>query len=176
MPASPTASKSLSKRGVEILQRTRCQQRLTNSSPLGPHGVRPGAVVDGPVALHPWLSMPDPTTAISALGAGEIDYLQNPRSRCGRIKSCCTSTAGSGSSSRPCGRMSRGWGRRRGWAQIFSSQASTPLLPLISIWPRGSKAKRSLSLSYTDRVTWIVPGTPPDSMRLARFTVSPQRS
>ena len=25
-----------------------------------------------------WLSMPDPTTAISALGAGEIDYLQNP--------------------------------------------------------------------------------------------------
>src|SRR5687767_15790332 len=28
--------------------------------------------------LVEWLSMPDPTTAISALGAGEIDYLQNP--------------------------------------------------------------------------------------------------
>ena len=35
------------------------------------------------------------------------------RSRCGRIRSCRTSTAGSGSSSRRCGRMSRGWGRRR---------------------------------------------------------------
>ena len=35
------------------------------------------------------------------------------RSRCGRIRSCRTSTAGSGSSTRRCGRMSRGWGRRR---------------------------------------------------------------
>jgi len=35
------------------------------------------------------------------------------RSRCGRIRSCRTSTAGSGSSSRRCGRTSQGWGRRR---------------------------------------------------------------
>jgi hypothetical protein len=35
------------------------------------------------------------------------------RSRCGRIRSCRTSTAASGSSSRLCGRTSRGWGRRR---------------------------------------------------------------
>ena len=35
------------------------------------------------------------------------------RSRCGRTRSCRTSTAGSGSSTRRCGRMSRGWGRRR---------------------------------------------------------------
>ena len=35
------------------------------------------------------------------------------RSRCARTRSCRTSMAGSGSSSRRCGRMSQGWGRQR---------------------------------------------------------------
>ena len=41
-----------------------------------PDGLAGGKVVK--VDRVEWLSMPDPTTAISALGAGEIDYLQNP--------------------------------------------------------------------------------------------------
>ena len=41
-----------------------------------PDGLAGGKVVK--VDRVEWLSMPDPTTAISAMTAGEIDYLQNP--------------------------------------------------------------------------------------------------
>ena len=46
-----------------------------------PRQEKPDGLAGGKVARVDrveWLSMPDPTTAISALGAGEIDYLQNP--------------------------------------------------------------------------------------------------
>lgn len=46
-----------------------------------PRQEKPDGLAGGKVAKVDrieWLSMPDPTTAISALGAGEIDYLQNP--------------------------------------------------------------------------------------------------
>ncbi|HYI03862.1 MAG TPA: ABC transporter substrate-binding protein, partial [Reyranella sp.] len=46
-----------------------------------PRKEKPDGLAGGKVAKVDrveWLSMPDPTTAISALGAGEIDYLQNP--------------------------------------------------------------------------------------------------
>jgi len=46
-----------------------------------PRAEKPDGLAGGKVAKVDrveWLSMPDPTTAISALTAGEIDYLQNP--------------------------------------------------------------------------------------------------
>jgi peptide/nickel transport system substrate-binding protein len=46
-----------------------------------PRQEKPDGLAGGKVAKVDrieWLSMPDPTTAISALTAGEIDYLQNP--------------------------------------------------------------------------------------------------
>jgi hypothetical protein len=49
-------------------------------------------------------------------------------------------------------------------------------LPLTSICGRCSRSNTSFSLSNVASVTWIRPGTPVDSMRLAVFTVSPHRS
>jgi peptide/nickel transport system substrate-binding protein len=46
-----------------------------------PRQEKPDGLAGGKVAKVDrieWLSMPDATTAVSALGAGEIDYLQNP--------------------------------------------------------------------------------------------------
>ena len=54
--------------------------------------------------------------------------------------------------------------------------ASTSPFPLIAIVPRGSNSNSSASSSYVARVIWILPGVPWDSMRLAVFTASPQRS
>ena len=49
-------------------------------------------------------------------------------------------------------------------------------LPLTSISPRSSNRWRSRSLTYDPAPTWILPGRPFDSMRLAALTVSPHRS
>ena len=55
-------------------------------------------------------------------------------------------------------------------------QASSSPFPLIAIVPRGSHRNSPASSSYVARVIWIRPGVPWDSMRLAVFTASPQRS
>ena len=57
-----------------------------------------------------------------------------------------------------------------------SSQVSTSPFPFTSTRPRGSVTKSSRTSSQVERVIWITSGTPCDSMRLAMFTVSPQRS
>ena len=55
-------------------------------------------------------------------------------------------------------------------------QVSTSPLPLTSTSPRGSARKSSRTSSQVARVIWIAPGVPCASIRLAMFTVSPQRS
>src|SRR5215216_2559649 len=48
--------------------------------------------------------------------------------------------------------------------------------PFSSLSPRGSTANPGPSAAATRSVTWISPGSPWDSIRLAVFTVSPHRS
>jgi len=48
--------------------------------------------------------------------------------------------------------------------------------PFFNIAPRFLNSKRPLARSKTRSVTWIVPDSPWDSIRLAALTVSPQRS
>jgi hypothetical protein len=48
--------------------------------------------------------------------------------------------------------------------------------PFSSLVPRGRRANPGPSAAATRSVTWISPGSPWDSIRLAVFTVSPQRS
>ena len=57
-----------------------------------------------------------------------------------------------------------------------SRQVSTSPLPFTSTSPYGSVTKSSRRSSQVERVIWIASGVPCDSMRLAMFTVSPQRS
>ncbi len=54
--------------------------------------------------------------------------------------------------------------------------ASISPFPFTAIVPRGSHSNSSASSSYVAPVIWIRPGIPWDSMRLAVFTASPQRS
>ena len=49
-------------------------------------------------------------------------------------------------------------------------------LPLTAISPRRWNRYPSRSRWQVRSVTWMQPGTPSDSMRLAVFTVSPHRS
>ena len=55
-------------------------------------------------------------------------------------------------------------------------QVSIGPLPLTRIVPRGVQTNSSFNSSYVARVIWISPGVPWDSIRLAVFTASPQRS
>jgi hypothetical protein len=55
-------------------------------------------------------------------------------------------------------------------------QVSTSPFPFTCTRPRGSTTNSSRTSSQVERVIWIEPGTPCDSMRLAMFTVSPHRS
>jgi hypothetical protein len=57
-----------------------------------------------------------------------------------------------------------------------SRQVSTAPLPFTSTSPSGSAAKSSRTSSHVDRVIWMSSGVPWDSILLAMFTVSPQRS
>ena len=47
--------------------------------------------------------------------------------------------------------------------------------PFTSLVPRGRRVNPGPSAAATRSVTWICPGSPWDSMRLAVFTVSPQK-
>lgn len=49
-------------------------------------------------------------------------------------------------------------------------------LPFTLTSPRGSKRNRPARRAWTSAVTWMRPGCPVDSMRLATFTVSPHMS
>src|SRR5262245_11712598 len=55
-------------------------------------------------------------------------------------------------------------------------QVSIGPFPLTSIVPRRLQTNSSFNSSYVARVIWISPGVPWDSIRLAVFTASPQRS
>ncbi len=57
-----------------------------------------------------------------------------------------------------------------------SRQVSTGPLPFTSTSPSGSATKSSRSSSHVERVIWISSADPCDSILLAMFTVSPQRS
>ena len=67
-------------------------------------------------------------------------------------------------------------GRARVLGPRMRYHASTSPFPLTAIVPRGSHSNSSATSSYVARVIWIRPGVPWDSMRLAVFTASPQRS
>ncbi len=58
----------------------------------------------------------------------------------------------------------------------FRTQVSTEPFPFTSIGPRASNPLSGGRFSNTERGTWIASGIPNDSIRLARFTVSPQTS